>query len=68
MSLSAQQLLDCIMYVGACEGGDILKTYSYLMLVRGMESDADYPYIAKVLVSHLTFFFIIWLKLKGCNS
>lgn len=48
-SLSEQQLIDCSVEMGnqGCKGGNIVQAYEYVQLNKGIDSEADYPYIAK---------------------
>uniref|UniRef100_A0AC35UFM3 Pept_C1 domain-containing protein n=1 Tax=Rhabditophanes sp. KR3021 TaxID=114890 RepID=A0AC35UFM3_9BILA len=46
ISLSVQQVLDCTPN-NACLGGWMTTTYDYLKKIKGVESDASYPYKAR---------------------
>ncbi|KAL3882323.1 hypothetical protein ACJMK2_028677 [Sinanodonta woodiana] len=50
ISLSEQQLLDCSSGFGnmGCDGGNVAWAFAYIQSFGGVESEQDYPYVAKV--------------------
>ncbi|KAL2494895.1 KDEL-tailed cysteine endopeptidase CEP1 [Forsythia ovata] len=47
VSLSEQQILDCITSIDSCKGGWMEYAFEFASQYQGLDSDADYPYPAK---------------------
>jgi C1A family cysteine protease len=45
--LAPQQIVDCDKADGGCNGGDTPTAYKYVMACGGLETEKDYPYVAR---------------------
>ncbi|GFN90132.1 cathepsin l [Plakobranchus ocellatus] len=66
ISLSEQQLIDCVEQADGCHGEHVIRAYQHISKAGGVDTDANYPYRATVsltthLVARLTPITVCWL-------
>ena len=46
VSMSEQQLVDCVYPATGCQDGDLKDAFNYILNSKGIQSDASYPYVS----------------------
>ncbi|GFO50281.1 cathepsin l [Plakobranchus ocellatus] len=51
ISLSKQQLIDCVEQADGCHGGHVIRAYQHISKAGGVDIDANYPYRATAAIA-----------------